>query len=64
MGIVRGAAEEQVAADHDAGSTFSGLAVDGGHVACVLRQPIVNILAKWTDQGKIWGVMIVKGKVL
>jgi hypothetical protein len=55
---------EQIAADHDTCSAFSGLAVDGGDVAVVLRQPGVNIFTEWTDVREVWRVVVVKGIAL
>ena len=57
-------AVEKVAADHDSRSSFSGFAMNRGHVAIVLGKPSVDILAEGTDQGKIRRVMVVKRVVL
>ena len=43
-------AVEEVAADHDARPALAGLAVHGGDVAVVLRQPGMDVFAEGTDQ--------------
>jgi hypothetical protein len=58
------AAVEEVAADHDARSAFSGLAVHGRHVALVLRQPRVHVFAEGADQRKVGRVVIVERVML
>jgi len=38
--------EEQVAADHDPGAAFSGLAVDDGHIPFVFVKVLLDFITK------------------
>ncbi len=62
--VIEVSTEEKVTADHDARSALAGLTVDGSHVALVLCQPGVHVLAERPDQRKVGRVVIVKRKVL
>jgi len=62
--VIEVSTEEKVTADHYARSALAGLAVDGSHVALVLCQPGVHVLAERPDQRKVGRVVIVKRKVL
>ena len=62
--VCEASAVEKVAADHHSRSSFSGFAMNGGHVPLVFRQPSVNIFAEGTDERKIRRVVVVKGVML
>lgn len=64
IGAGEHAAVQQVAADHGAGATLARLAVHRRHVAGVLRQPLLDIVAEWLDGVDLGGVVVVEGEHL
>lgn len=51
---------QHIAADHDSGAALACLAVHRGYVPLVLGQPLVHVIAEWTDVFDTWWVVVVE----
>ena len=55
---------DEIAANHQTGAAFARLAMDSYDVSLVQTHPLVQVLTESVNHIELWGIMVIKSKVL